>query len=141
MKLTPIQEIALTKFKPGEDSRDKIKPGPKEGEFLARISYSLNVAVDTDKAASASIPWQDIAVAALAFLTADQEREVIDDAFEGQVDETAKAMLKAALEPKAKAIADTLDRIPVSGSVTGRVAIERIEEPAEAPVKAKAVKL
>lgn len=110
-----------------KEVREKVKPGTYDGDLMVKVAYSMTVGEDTEATPAASIPWQDIAIAALNRLSKNARAECIDAGFHSEVDETVKDELTAILKLRAERIADASPKNPKKGAVKLTANIEEVK--------------
>ena len=119
--LEPIQQIALSKFAPADGTREAIAPGTYTGEFTVRIGYGVTVGEDTDAKPTASVPWRELAVLALAKLNDETRESVITSALAGEASEDMTKAQEKRIKPRIEAIVASLPRIPKKGAVKATI--------------------
>lgn len=129
MQLSPLESLALSKFKPEDGSRESVAPGKYAGSFLVRVQFGVNVGEDKEVEPTASVPWQALAVLALSKLNDETADSVIKAALDGEATEDMTKAQEKRVKPRVEAMVASLPKIKRSGSVRATVVAEKVAEP------------
>jgi hypothetical protein len=137
--LTSIEALALSKAlaeKDAKEARTNINPGKHAVDLTVRIVGTFNVAEDTDKAPTCSIPLRAVLAELLHTTGAVREAaeralcKVTTDAINGIApDPERQAVVDAWEAAHLQPVIDKLPRTPVKGKVTTKLTVEVVRQP------------
>lgn len=105
-------------------ARERVRPGEYQGEATLRLEYKIGVAPSTSRRTPVAVPWERIALAALAALAPEEQARAIARGLTGPAIEPAPAGLAAVLDPWLAGAREAAPRISCAGPVTGTAEVE-----------------
>jgi len=135
--LTPIEKLALIKVPKteAENARCAVKPGVYQVDFTIRVHGNIEVANDTSKKPTVSIPLKAVVGLLLqrAGATRESSRQLLVEVMQQALKEGKKAedvfskevaVVDEAIKELTEGVIDKLPKTPVKGEVTNNTTID-----------------
>jgi hypothetical protein len=117
--LSPIEQIALSKYTAEKGARSKVKPGEYTGRLCVDLEYDVKVGEDYTGTHPIKVPWADLVATLMSKINGVTIEAVLREALDNDID---TSRIKDEIEATMALIVDQTER-PFRGKVTGAAVV------------------